>query len=756
MELTLIKKPHEFSFSGSPIAFTFVLTPYRIYDQDHDIRLQFRVLIERSFRSDIYELAYEEQKLPSPDGRIDFELQTVIDPYIKHALPDTSIILPEVAQGQSLRFKIEYSLIRDGEPVLLTASDYTDTTSPFTVIKGGMSYPLWSPVMYFYNIVNHKHFLGIDSTVRKVFTNQLLFCYVLAQREAGAGGFYLNTYTFIYAVTGSDGIVYSKTVTASDDLVSFYPGNIIIVPAGYNQMELGDLLPDGVLPVSYTVKVHQQIGFSGGFEEIDLAIAYFEIDHRQFYNYHDLFYYNSAGGLNSLRLRGQVEFEAEYEKQEARAVGTPDYFTNGIPDAQTLILKPEETQKSKGATGFLTKDEAEKLRDIFLSQEVYEYKHDKLVPVVINNNNVKFYANRDSLISLMIEWSDAYKSQWYTPAAALVDSLGGFCPAVESLKVIQYGSNKLQISYALQQPYDRAEVEITIGLNVYTYIYQGNVNVVLQEFINPLDDTDPPLEIEVKIRTVCALNSFGAWLTTTLNITYELMPVANNDVFEVPGGLTAPLALIGSILENDYHPDGSTIEADVETAAATAQGGTVDIDINGNVTYEPPSPSFTGQDSFVYTMRKTGAATGVTATILFNVRDTVVNVYAKIEFVNVREFNQYERVLGIAIRVGTYLTADVYMKFFQDPQGQIPLNVNGKNIDFNYRRTRTDILPGAATSSSDSSINSDFIFPRFRVFQKIVIQNETISWNKTAAVEGPKTKWNITYNMLPGTGYIII
>ncbi len=237
---------------------------------------------------------------------------------------------------------------------------------------------------------------------------------------------------------------------------------------------------------------------------------------------------------------------------------------------------------------------------------------------------------------------------------------------------------------------------------------------------------------------------------------YELLPIANNDVFEVPGGLTAPLALTGSILENDYHPDGSAIEADVETAAATTQAGTVDIDIDGNVTYEPPSPAFTGQDSFTYTMRKTGSVTGVQANILFNVRDTVVNVYARIDVVNVREFNQYERVLGIAIRVGTYLTADIYIRFFQDPQGLVPLNVNGKNIDFNYRRTRTDILPGASTSSSDASVNSNVIFPRFRVFEKLVRQNETISWNKTSAVEGPKTKWNISYEMLAGSGYIII
>lgn len=754
MELTLIKKPHTFSYSGSPIGFTFVITPYRLQDQQQDIRVQFRVFIEKSFRSDIYELCYEEQKYPTPDGRVDFELQTVLDPYIKYSLPELTIAIPEVAEGQSIRFKIEYMLIKNGEAVLLTASEYTDTTSPFIVLKGGMSYPLWSPVMFFYNMANNKHFLGVDSTKQKVFTNQTHFLYVLANQEASF--LYANSYSFLYKVTGSNGIVYTKTVTASDDIQSFYAGNIVIVPAGYDQLDLQDLLPVGVLPVSYTVTVHQTIGYSGGFEQIDLAIAYFEIDHRTFYNYHDLFYYNSAGGLSALRLRGQVEFEAEYEKQQASRITTPDYFVNNIPGAQTLTLKPEETQKSKGATGFITKDEAEKLRDVFLSEELYEYKHNKLVPVVINNNNVKFYANRDSLISLMIEWSDAYKSPWYTLPAATVDTLGGFCPAVESLKVIQYGSNKLQISYALQSPHDRADVEITIGVDVFNYVYHGNVNVVLQEFENPLGPGDPPLEIEVKIRTMCAADSFGAWLTQLLDISYELLPIANNDVYEVPGGLTAPLALTVSVLDNDYHPDGSDIEADVETAAATTQGGAVTIDADGNVIYSPPSPSFTGQDSFTYTMRKTGSATGVQANILFNVRDTVVNVYAKIEVVNVREFNQYERVLGIAIRVGTYQTADVYIRFYQDPQGQIPLNVNGKNIDFNYRRTRTNILPGASVSTSDSSVNSDAFIPRLRIYQKIISQNETISWNKTAAVEGPKTKWNITYNMLAGAGYIII
>lgn len=750
MEVTIIKQPFAKCFSGSPVNFSFGITPYRLNDRNINIRLQVTLLIEKNYRSNIFEEEYTETKYPNELGRVDVEVQSLLDPFLQYFLPDFNANAPETATGQFLRFKLKYLLLKDADNIVDTGE-----TSVYNCLKGGISYPMYSPVQFFQSMISEQYFLGIDHTAINTFTEQKQFLYFLVHTDNPYGALFINSYELLFTVTAGNGLTYTKSIVPDE---RYYAGTIICLPSGYTQQNLQDILPVGELPVSYTVELKQTIGSIGDIETTTLAIANYTIEHRAFYNTKQLFYYNSAGGLNTLVLRGEIEFAAEYEKQNAERIQLPDYFRNNVPEALSLVMKPEETQVSKGATGFISKSEAEQLRDIFLSENVYELKYGKLIPVIINSRNVKFYANRDSLISLQIEWQDAFRSPYFTKENAVVAP--NYCPGVESFSVIQYSKDRLQISYALEMPYDLAEITIIINTDEYVYQYRGNVNVLLQEFINPLADTDPPLSIEVKIRTICDLysdpQSFSAYTTATLDIAYELLPVANNDVFEVPGGLTAPLQLQDSILQNDYDPDGDPIEAVVATAQPTAQGGTVSIDADGIVTYEPPTALFVGQDYYDYDMRNVGSATTVTARIYFNVRQTVVNVYAKVVLKNVKYESQFQNILGIKVKIGNYTTADVYIEFYSDPLGTVPLDVKGLALDIDYRRTRTNESPTPGVVTNDYTFNTGDTFLRSKTRHAISTQ-EIIAYHVTTDIPGvTKLKWYVNYNLLAGTGYIII
>jgi uncharacterized repeat protein (TIGR01451 family) len=109
----------------------------------------------------------------------------------------------------------------------------------------------------------------------------------------------------------------------------------------------------------------------------------------------------------------------------------------------------------------------------------------------------------------------------------------------------------------------------------------------------------------------------GGTATATVFFTLNHPPVANNDSFSTVQGF--PVS--GNVLLNDTDPDGDPLHVTTVGTFTTAQGGTVTLNSNGTFTYTPPSPSFTGTDSFVYTIADDCGASdaGSTATAFIQV-----------------------------------------------------------------------------------------------------------------------------------------
>ncbi len=109
-----------------------------------------------------------------------------------------------------------------------------------------------------------------------------------------------------------------------------------------------------------------------------------------------------------------------------------------------------------------------------------------------------------------------------------------------------------------------------------------------------------------------------ATATVTLDLTpVNDTPIAGDDSF----GGTEDAAITGDVLANDSDPDGDTLTVAFTGTIATAQGGTVVMESNGNFTYTPAA-SFVGADSFIYDITD---GDGGTATAAVNIDVTIVN-----------------------------------------------------------------------------------------------------------------------------------
>lgn len=462
----------------------------------------------------------------------------------------------------------------------------------------------------------------------------------------------------------------------------------------------------------------------------------FYLDYRKFYETRDLLFVNSLGGIETLRLRGQADAETEYERIKAEKVTAPEYFSEGIYDAVSENIFNAELEIFKGDTGFMAKDVLDRLRDLFNSKYTYEIKNDKLIPISINNKNTQWYTNRQKLYSLSIQWQHAFTNESYSPAGVLAS--GASCPAVESLIVRQSGNKKLSVAWALETGYDKISIQINFGGDSVSFIYTGNHGQKEIDFENPAAPGETAA-VEVIGKTVC--NEFSDPMDlgppTTVNITVNgnIAPTANPDTFNINKGYSSPVAMPYSVLDNDYDSNGDPVAAVPVGDTLTANGGTYSIDAAGIITYLPPSPTWEGSDTILYTVTETGPdpLTAISfATIVVGglLPGNASTVYVKTVIRNWRRDS-----------VGYY--GEVWLEFYSDAAGTNPVDVTGIGLTINVRKQK--VPRTGATITTDTAYAAQGI--EMRIYDgPIALRISTIL---PPSANNYETYWTV----LPGTGY---
>ena len=512
MELLLIKQPYPLSFSGNPVHFSFAVTPYRTSEMALDIKIIVRVEVEDDPDALVFITAKEAALYPAKDGTATINIQTILKSFLSQYIPPPSQSIPSEARGQVKRYKISYHLLNNN----VVVSNSVQVTDIYHIIKGGISYQQWHPKKYYTQLLTEKNFLRYPVDQEKVFRDEKKYLSWIYPYDDG-----LLQYIH-YTIGLSDG-----TVTAEAAMSVGISGNQWqenITPAGFNQLGLNAVVPPGSTAVWYSLRV---------INENDVVICNpqkFYLDYRQFYDTKDLLFVNSLSAIETIRLRGQIDANAEYERIKAQKVTAPDYFdNNGLLDAPEENTYTAELEIFKGDTGFLAKDALDRLRDLFISKKnIYEIKDGRLIPVTLINKNANWYNNRQKLYSNTLEWQHAFTNDHYTPAGTIITAQA--CPALENFIVRQSSANKLSIAWALETGYNKIQVSINIDGVITTQVLYGNHGQQEISFQNPA----PPETAHLTVLYTVTNNDDG---TQTIVFNYE---------YSGPGNVSIDYRILGA------------------------------------------------------------------------------------------------------------------------------------------------------------------------------------------------------------------
>lgn len=715
MDVILTKKPYEVSFTGNPMPFIFTLTPYGDLQRSENYKLQVNILIEDVPGTGSYTNVFSQIFFPDYTGVIQMDVSTIIDAYLNYYTPKITLDKPLVCQNHRKKYKLSYQLQNDDDLVTNLF-----TTSVFYGIKGGMSYEQWNPVQFFeQNIVSNKQPLQFAPEGEKVsLTQPLFFAWLYPYDDKKVQTL---TYTFYFDNGTSAVYPHPKTIKANKWAVS-------IAPAGLSQINY--TVPAGRMIVYYTIHINNEDGI-----QIVAPFTY-TIDYRSFYNSFLLLYRNSLGGLTSVRLRGQVDAEADYAYQQASRISTASYFSNQILLPQLTQETNTETEKFTGDTGFISKKALNNLRDLFLSKQIFEVnENNKLLPCALTGSNVKLYSNKSSLFSVQVQWQHAYSNEFFTPAGTV--PVNNTCPAVDIFNVVQVNKNTLQIVWSLQTPYDRINVTIDNGISVKTYTYTGNSGSLLQPFTNPA--TTAPVNITVTGQTLCDEDASpvvaGPVTTLIVSVKPNSKPVAVDDTFAINGGFNTPVDLGGNVLDNDYDPDGDAIEVNPDSGY-TNKSGFFTLHADGTVTYQPPNSTFTGQDYFQYRVHEVSDPTSVSdyAKVYVNIGGSnFVKAFVRLKKRNeVSTSNSHQ----------TTFSGDYYLEFYSDVAGTKKLDVTNLGIIVNVHKL--EIL-GATENPADLTFTATGT--EMRIYTGFF---QIIDW------DDPFNDYTYKMELQPGTGYTAI
>lgn len=679
MEVTLLKKPHEISFTGNTIPFVFSISPYGINERSMNIKLSVRVLIESSYNSGIYTEIKNDSFIPNNSGIIQMDVSTILHPYLEYFMPrfDTPVLYN--SDKQSKMYKINWTLTVD-DSIVVAATD----SDVFTAVKGGIAMEHWHPHEFFtVNVITNKQPLHLPESGSLSTTNLPKWFYWIYPADDG------KDQTVKIKAYYDDGS--NSTYTFSNTIIAG-KWQVCCAPIGTDFI-IDNLTSSGKLIVKYEIKVLVDTS------TVIAQLLDLYIDYRKFYDTNVIVYRGSLGGLETIELLGAQDFEVDNTINIAQRVLPFSMHYNNALLGQSVQQSAFDIAKYIGYTGYITKASLQKLRDLFISPEKWQINETgKLIPIVIAGKNVKYFSSKDSVYSMSIEWIQAYQNQYYTPSVLLPTTRS--CPGMEKLSVKQLNFTTLQISYAMPFPYETAEVEITIGSTVTTHRYKGNTQTILESFSNTAT-SGSPVSVQVKARVICNEYSdpieAGGWTTVTISAVEKMALVAVNDFATIDKGFSDYVTLLVNPLLNDYDPESGLVTC-VAASGTTHDGGHFTINTGGLVTFKPVSNTYTGRDYFSYTI--TDGTRTATAIFYINVGTYYAGVFAKLDFRNITT------VLATGHPSG-HTDGEVWLSFYSDSTCTTPLDVTSLALTFNYRKTNYHFSNGWYSANFQDSGNYD-------------------------------------------------
>lgn len=660
--------------------------------------------------------------LPNQDGQLYIDVNTIVNAYLDYFVPPAALDKQVRAAGQCRPFKIKC--------VLMEGTVQADSKEHIIwAIKGGAGLEYFTPKYIDKLLAEKKPLMSLAEQENVTVNDYGYLYYAIAGADKEVTAHFNLTYSLnnVYSSIAAD--IDGAVITGSEL-------NVIIAPTGYKQLKLQDFLPPGAIAVSYAISVTSRPGGGGDVTE-EIAPITYAVDHRPWYDSKQLIYRSGLGGLGSIRTKGSLQAETETDSRNATRMTAPSYLRNNnlLPeDVQEVTERP----LYKGNTGYLTRLEAERMRDFFTARQKWEVKDGRLLPVIADTKNVALWSAGDNLRFTEIVWRHAMENYYYAPPRLPDDS----CPALEKFAWKQSGDNEITVYWAMPYGYNNGRVTIVMAGDEPLYFYLEETTG--SKRISLVRPSAGDVSITVTANVICNryTSNEGAGPTWTDGsdgtLLEELLPVAVDDAYIIQNGFNSALELTPTVLANDYDPNGNDIEA-VEASGATTEGGSYELDGYGNVLYTPPGAAYTGTDSFEYEMRKTGGGTTVSATVRITVQAGEQFTYAKLVMRNVVKAND----------MMTF--GEVWIEFYSDAECRFPKFISAaENLKVNWRRHENYIKHTDVMHDLDFDYTNAVVGWTIRVWQGAIYQRVFYG------MLGRSKRYTQTFTMRPGDGYIAI
>jgi len=396
--MEIIERPYNISYSINHIRYVFLFT-----EPLQGLQLQVKILFTGSTQGTWQEVATW-LLTPANDGKIYLYIEDLLHSELDYTLPSfNEADLYTHAQGQYGIFTIHYRKIENNST---TPGDYITTEEGFVnyVIKGGIEKHLHSRNNFFKYWELYKFFLTnqpgsrfIDPTQAAylTFLNPNYFKPVLDQlfavcvRVTDING---NIEEYQSPIA-EQGLLFHLCIKMHDSIYSSFTTKQLY------SLEIG-VITNGD-PYSYKYK--------------------FYFEQRPNYHYaYDLAFINSLGGMDSVRVKGDITESLERSTTEGFAglsvyepfepLKTHEYFFTGM----------QVQKKYKGDIGYMRSKELQySFADLLISPAIYMRNPLRWVPVLTLQKSQELGSKKDSLQKFPIEWELSEQNEVYTPDLAL-------------------------------------------------------------------------------------------------------------------------------------------------------------------------------------------------------------------------------------------------------------------------------------------------------------------------------------------------
>lgn len=395
MAHSVIERPAAFCMSKNEIRYVFLMTDLARVGLYLEIQLYYRrsdASVDSSFPS--FKL------VPNADGTVVLTIQQYIDGLLDYDLPSGGAVAT-AAKRQSVSFWVQTREIEDSSPASVA---WLSVESGFkrVALKMGMEANRYSRNNLLNYITANQLFLTWQQSPRKVFDNQPLYLSFLNAANTTAN---LSLFYTIKTIEG--------TVQSGSFALASLTGYIL-----HLKVDIAQILAAASVSITAGERLYYwEVYIKNTSTSTIITATYrFYKDYKPVYNFYDLIYINSLGGVDTARAAGETTVSVERTFDVAEGGFNVNSWSDTVKAAATKQVNINLQRKWKGDLGFRqNKLEQLGLMDVLLCLRSYMILDENWIPVLNIQTSADIHKTTDTKWSLPIEWQTAETNESYTP-----------------------------------------------------------------------------------------------------------------------------------------------------------------------------------------------------------------------------------------------------------------------------------------------------------------------------------------------------